>query len=260
LAIDFALADERPIRLEKAPGLDKVEAHCNACHSLDYIVMNSPFLTAAGWDAEVAKMVNAFGAAIDQADAQIIIEYLKANYGADREVSPPTPASERQQPSSRMMAKPARSDHRNAQQKWSKAWKAASGRGAGRVNSRWASVVTRPPRPGLFKWWETRLTASPAGWTNSYECWQDEGYGRRTPCGAGASGGDSGGGGGGGVLPPLLLLAAEDELLLDGAVRVRDATIRAGTDPRLLVGKGMQHDWLLALPWLDESKHAWEVM
>jgi DMSO/TMAO reductase YedYZ molybdopterin-dependent catalytic subunit len=26
-----------------------------ACHSLDYIVMNSPFLDAAHWDAEVAK-------------------------------------------------------------------------------------------------------------------------------------------------------------------------------------------------------------
>jgi hypothetical protein len=43
--------------------------------------MNSPFLSPAGWDAEVAKMINAFGAPIDQADAKIIADYLKSNYG-----------------------------------------------------------------------------------------------------------------------------------------------------------------------------------
>jgi acetyl esterase/lipase len=61
-------------------------------------------------------------------------------------------------------------------------------------------------------------------------------------------------------LPPLLVLVGEDEVLLDDAVRVRDAATRAGTDARLLVGKGMQHDWPLTLPWLDESRHAWNVM
>ena len=44
--------------------------------------MNSPFLTAAQWDAEVAKMIGAFGAPIDQADAKIIADYLKKNYGS----------------------------------------------------------------------------------------------------------------------------------------------------------------------------------
>jgi hypothetical protein len=43
--------------------------------------MNSAFLNAAGWDAEVAKMINAFGAPIDQADAKAIADYLKSNYG-----------------------------------------------------------------------------------------------------------------------------------------------------------------------------------
>jgi hypothetical protein len=42
--------------------------------------MNSPFLNAAGWDAEVAKMISAFGASIDQSDAKIIADYLKNNY------------------------------------------------------------------------------------------------------------------------------------------------------------------------------------
>ena len=87
-----ALADEKAVELKNATGRDKVEAHCGACHSLDYIVMNSPFLDAAGWDAEVAKMINAFGAPIDQADARIIADYLKANYGVDRQASAEPPA------------------------------------------------------------------------------------------------------------------------------------------------------------------------
>jgi len=26
------------------------------------------------------------------------------------------------------------------------------------------------------------------------------------------------------------------------------------------LGKGMQHDWPLTLPWLDESRRAWSAM
>ena len=76
-----AAADEKPVQLKQAPGLDKVERNCGGCHSLDYVPMNSPFLSPAGWDAEVTKMINAFGAPIDQADAKIIADYLKSNYG-----------------------------------------------------------------------------------------------------------------------------------------------------------------------------------
>ena len=43
--------------------------------------MNSPFLNAAGWNAEVTKMIKAFGAPIDDADATAIAEYLAKNYG-----------------------------------------------------------------------------------------------------------------------------------------------------------------------------------
>jgi sulfite dehydrogenase (cytochrome) subunit B len=77
-----ALADEKPVELKKADGLDKVEANCAACHSLDYIRMNSPFPNAATWDAEVTKMIKAFGAPIDDADAKAIGDYLKKNYGS----------------------------------------------------------------------------------------------------------------------------------------------------------------------------------
>lgn len=76
-----AAAQDRPVQLKKGPGLDKVEANCQACHTLAYIPMNSPFLNAAGWDAEVTKMIKAYGAPIDAADAKAIAEYLKKNYG-----------------------------------------------------------------------------------------------------------------------------------------------------------------------------------
>jgi sulfite dehydrogenase (cytochrome) subunit B len=75
-------AEERPVELKKAPGLDKVKGNCSGCHSLDYIVMNSPFPNAALWDAEVAKMIKAFGAPISDGDAKVIADYLKANYGS----------------------------------------------------------------------------------------------------------------------------------------------------------------------------------
>ena len=77
-----ALADEKPIELKKAPGLDKVASNCGTCHSLDYIQMNSPFMSAATWDAEVTKMIKAYGAPISDADAEAIKAYLKAHYGA----------------------------------------------------------------------------------------------------------------------------------------------------------------------------------
>ena len=77
-----ALAQEPTIDLKKAPGLDKVQTNCAVCHSLDYIQMNSPFPNAAVWDAEVAKMRNVYGAPISDADAVVIANYLKQNYGS----------------------------------------------------------------------------------------------------------------------------------------------------------------------------------
>ncbi|MCK9913661.1 cytochrome c [Microbacteriaceae bacterium K1510] len=74
-------ATGQEIKLKQAPGVDAVEANCQACHTLAYIPMNSPFLNAAGWDAEVTKMIKAFGAPIDDGDAKAIADYLKKNYG-----------------------------------------------------------------------------------------------------------------------------------------------------------------------------------
>ena len=85
LASAFALpaaAGEKPVQLKKGPGLDKVETNCGGCHSLDYVVVNSPFPTAVLWDAEVTKMIKTFGAPIEETDAKTIADYLKKNYGS----------------------------------------------------------------------------------------------------------------------------------------------------------------------------------
>ena len=77
-----AAAEEKPVQLKKAAGLDKVEGNCASCHSLDYVLINSPFRNAAVWDATVTKMIKAFGAPIDEADAKVVSDYLKNNYGS----------------------------------------------------------------------------------------------------------------------------------------------------------------------------------
>ena len=53
-----------------------------SCHSLDYIVDATRPSERRIWDAEVTKMIKAFGAPIDDADAKEIAEYLKKNYGS----------------------------------------------------------------------------------------------------------------------------------------------------------------------------------
>ena len=82
LAATIVAAAEQRVELKAGAGRDKVEANCVACHSLDYIVANSPFMTRQVWDAEVTKMIKAFGAPVSDADAKAIVDYLSANYGA----------------------------------------------------------------------------------------------------------------------------------------------------------------------------------
>ena len=73
-------AQEEKVVLKDAPGRDKA-MQCLACHSLDYIQMNSRFLDKAGWTASVNKMINAFGAPIAREDVDAIATYLSENYG-----------------------------------------------------------------------------------------------------------------------------------------------------------------------------------
>ena len=80
LAAGGAFAQESKVMLKDGPGRDKAQA-CMACHSLDYIQMNSRFLDKGGWTASVNKMINAFGAPIPKEDVDAIASYLAQNYG-----------------------------------------------------------------------------------------------------------------------------------------------------------------------------------
>ena len=76
-----AWADEKPVPLKNAPERDMVAANCGACHTLDYIRTNAPFMDRPVWTAEVNKMITAFGAPIAKEDAAKITDYLVKNYG-----------------------------------------------------------------------------------------------------------------------------------------------------------------------------------
>ena len=77
-------AQESKVALEDGAGRDKVQ-QCVACHSLDYIQMNSRFLDKAGWTATVNKMINAFAAPIPKDDVDTLATYLAAHYGRPQE-------------------------------------------------------------------------------------------------------------------------------------------------------------------------------
>ena len=81
LAATVVYAAEQRVTLKDGPGRDKVEANCASCHSLDYILGNSPFMNRTVWDAEVVKMIKAYGAPVSDADAKEIVDYLAKNYG-----------------------------------------------------------------------------------------------------------------------------------------------------------------------------------
>ena len=81
LTLAARAADESSIVLQDGPDADLTRARCSICHSPDYIPMNSVFLTRAGWDAEVHKMIKVMGAPISEEEAARIINYLANHYG-----------------------------------------------------------------------------------------------------------------------------------------------------------------------------------
>ena len=76
-----AIADESAIKLKDGAGRELIEKNCVACHSLDYIPMNSPFLDRKGWEGSVTKMIKAMGAPIAADEVPGILDYLVRNYG-----------------------------------------------------------------------------------------------------------------------------------------------------------------------------------
>jgi mono/diheme cytochrome c family protein len=72
---------EASVVLKPGPGLEATTVSCGVCHTLNYIKMNSVFLTGDAWKGEVTKMRSAFGAPIDDETAASIVSYLTAQYG-----------------------------------------------------------------------------------------------------------------------------------------------------------------------------------
>lgn len=90
VAIGFAYAQEKQLtvplvktELAGGEGKEKAETLCNICHSVDYITMQ-PKSSKAVWAGSVTKMRKVFGAPISDEDAEIITNYLAANYGNDK--------------------------------------------------------------------------------------------------------------------------------------------------------------------------------
>ena len=62
------------------PGADAINNNCLACHSVG-MVLNQPALTAAVWQAEVAKMIHVYKAPVDEKDVPAIVDYLTRTKG-----------------------------------------------------------------------------------------------------------------------------------------------------------------------------------
>jgi len=79
--LNYQLPDDTSA-FKPGPNLEVVQGNCGACHSADYIITQpqGPAFKKAFWEAEVAKMINVYGAPIDPADVPKIVDYLVAVY------------------------------------------------------------------------------------------------------------------------------------------------------------------------------------
>ena len=68
-------------------GREKFVAYCSICHSTEYISMNAPVLDLAGWEKEVHKMVQVYGAPVPEEDQKAIVNYLSTHYSKDSKPS-----------------------------------------------------------------------------------------------------------------------------------------------------------------------------
>ncbi|HVV41025.1 MAG TPA: cytochrome c [Nitrobacter sp.] len=79
--ITYKLPDETAA-FKPGPNLDVVKNNCTACHSADYISTQprGPKFKKDFWKAEVTKMIKVYGAPIEDADVDKIVDYLAATY------------------------------------------------------------------------------------------------------------------------------------------------------------------------------------
>jgi sulfite dehydrogenase (cytochrome) subunit B len=71
---------EETATLRPGPGKETAQNNCVTCHSLDYISTQPPNRGKAFWQDEVTKMIKAYHAPINDADAQAIVDYLAKTY------------------------------------------------------------------------------------------------------------------------------------------------------------------------------------
>ena len=69
-------------RVRFVGAVSDVRPYYGAADSFALPTLYDPFPNAALWDAEVTKMIKAFGAPISDDDAKVIADYLKKNYGS----------------------------------------------------------------------------------------------------------------------------------------------------------------------------------
>jgi len=67
-------------QLKEDKGKELVEAYCQMCHSVGYI-LNNAGVDKKTWEHIVNHMIHDFKAPIDESIAKEIVEYLNKNYG-----------------------------------------------------------------------------------------------------------------------------------------------------------------------------------
>ena len=78
----LALLYAQPPDLPAGPMQAKVQTACMECH--DSQIIEQQRLNKAAWTKEVDKMIK-WGAVVDPGDHDAMIEYLSANFSADKE-------------------------------------------------------------------------------------------------------------------------------------------------------------------------------
>ncbi len=71
---------QAPVQLPPGEGLKLVQAHCTACHGLDFITKQPRGRGEAFWTANVARMIDTHGADIPPGDAKAIAAYLGRSF------------------------------------------------------------------------------------------------------------------------------------------------------------------------------------
>jgi sulfite dehydrogenase (cytochrome) subunit B len=75
-------AGEESVQLAEGAGRELTAARCVICHSVDYIAMVSPAMNRNAWEKSIRKMIDTFGAPVNDAEAQQIVDYLSEHYSA----------------------------------------------------------------------------------------------------------------------------------------------------------------------------------